>query len=123
MVAKCEHTFTFPLFLIKQRKPVHTGYQVSLNPPLRIMASAMQEDMDASSHKSKKLRSFPLSFKLKVIEEAEMCGNRSAARKYDVDKRRVREWRAKKASISSLRLTKQGQQHKRVDGVGRTPQC
>ena len=49
------------------------------------MASAMQEDMDASSHKGKKIRSFPLSFKLKVIEEAEMCGNRSAARKYDVD--------------------------------------
>lgn len=74
MAAKCELTFTFLLFLIKQRKPIHTGYQVSLNPPLRIMASAMQEDMDVSSHKGKKLRSFPLSFKLKVIEEVEMCG-------------------------------------------------
>ena len=61
------------------------------------MASTTEEDV-SSSHKGKKVR----SFKLRAIAHAEVHDNRSAARKYDVDERRVREWRAKKESISSL---------------------
>ena len=60
----------------------------------------------SSSHKGKKVRSFTVSFKLRPIAHAEVHGNRSAARKYD--ERRVREWRAKKESISSLNLTEGG---------------
>ena len=62
-----------------------------------------------------------LSFKLRVIE-AEVCGNRSAARKYDVDERRIGERRAKKASISTHNVTPAGKKRKRVDGGGRKPQ-
>ena len=57
-----------------------------------------------------------LSFELRVVAEAEVCGNRSAARKYDVDELRIREWRAKKASISTLNVTPAGKKHERVDG-------
>ena len=60
---------------------------------------------------------------LRAIAHAEVHGNRSAARKYDVDERRVREWRAKKESVSSLNLTDgDKKKSKRVDGGGRKPQ-
>ena len=85
------------------------------------MASTTDEDV-SSSHKGKKVRSFTVSFKLRAIVHAEVHGNRSVARKYDVDERRVRGWRAEKESISSLNLTDGGKKHKRVDGGGRKPQ-
>ena len=59
--------------------------------------------------KGKKVRSFTVSFKLRSIAHAKVHGNRSAARKYDVDEHRVREWRAKKECISSLNLTDGGE--------------
>ena len=71
------------------------------------MASTTDEDVSAS-HKGKKVRSFAVSFKLRAIAHAEVHGNRSATRKYDVDERHVREWRAKKKFISSLNLTDGG---------------
>ena len=85
------------------------------------MASTTDEDV-SSSHKGKKVRSFTVSFKLRAIAHAEVHGNRSAARKYDVDESRVREWRAKKESILSLNLADGGKKRKRVDGGGRKPQ-
>ena len=85
------------------------------------MASTTDEDV-SSSLKGKKVRSFTVSFELRAIAHAEVHGNRSAARKYDVDERRVREWRAKKESISSLNLTDGEKKRKRVDGGGRKPQ-
>ena len=81
------------------------------------MASTTDEDV-SSSHKGKKVR----SFKLRAIAHAEVHGNRSAARKYNVDERRVREWRAKKESISSLNLTDGEKKRKRVNDGGRKPQ-
>ena len=71
------------------------------------MASTTDEDV-LSSHKGKKVRSFTVSFKLRAIAHAEVHDNRSAAGKYDVDERRVREWRAKKEPISSVNITDGG---------------
>ena len=86
------------------------------------IASTTDEDV-SSSHKGKKVRPFTVPFKLRAKAHAEVYGNRSAARKYDVDERGVLEWRAKKESISSLNLTDRGKkQRKRVDGGGRKPQ-
>ena len=86
------------------------------------MASTMYDSEDVSSYKGKRFRSFTLSFKLRVIAEAEVCGYRSAARKYNVDERRIRDWRAKKASISTLNVTPAGKKRKRIDDGGRKPQ-
>ena len=85
------------------------------------IASTTDEDV-SSSHKGKKVRSFTVPFKLRAIANADVHGNRLAARKYNVDERGVREWRAKKESISSLNLTDGGKKRKRVDGGGRKPQ-
>ena len=86
------------------------------------MASAMCDPDNVSSHKGKRVRSFTITFKLRVIAEAEVSGNRSAARKFDVDERRIREWRAKKASLLTLNASTAGKKRKRGEGGGRKPQ-
>ena len=63
---------------------------------------------------TKKKRSFDATFKLKVIEYAEKNSNRAAARKYDVDDKRVREWRKQKNSLMELPGKK-----RRLEGAGR----
>ena len=45
---------------------------------------------------TKRLRSFTVNEKLKVINEAEIIGNRAAGRKYDIDESCIRDWRKKK---------------------------
>ena len=47
----------------------------------------------AESSQVYRKRSFDAAFKLKVIEFAEQNTNRSAARKYGVDEKRVRDWK------------------------------
>jgi hypothetical protein len=86
------------------------------------MSSAVSDPENASSHKGKRIRSFSVSFKLTVIAEAEASSNRSAAKKFDVDERRIREWRTNKASLVSLNGSSAGKKRKRVDGGGRKPQ-
>ena len=86
------------------------------------MSSAVSDPENASSHKGKRIRSFSVSFKLMVIAEAEASSNRSAAKKFDVDERRIREWRTNKASLVSLNGSSAGKKRKRVDGGGRKPQ-
>ena len=60
-----------------------------------------------------KKRSYDAAFKLKVIEFAEQNTNRSAARKYGVDEKRVREWKKQKDQLGSLNSKK-----RRLDGGG-----
>ena len=63
---------------------------------------------------SGKKRSYEIAFKLKVVEFAEKESNRSAGRKFQVDERRVREWRSKKAELDEHSSKK-----KRLPGAGR----
>ena len=86
------------------------------------MSSAMCDPENASSHKGKRVRSFSVSFKLTVIAEAEVSGNRSTAKEFDVDERRIREWRVNKSSLIALHGSSAGKKRKRVDGGGRKPQ-
>ena len=66
------------------------------------------------SQPAKKKRSFDASFKLKVVEFAFKNTNRGAARKFDVDKKQVREWKKQRNSLTELSSKK-----KRLDGGGR----
>ena len=61
-----------------------------------------------------KKRSFEPGFKLKVVECAEKESNGTAARKFGVDEKRVREWRKKKRELGQLSSKK-----KRLEGAGR----
>ena len=61
-------------------------------------------------------RSFDAAFKLKMIEFAEQNTNRSAARKYDVDEKRVHDWKKQKDQLQRLNSKK-----RRLDGGGPKP--
>ena len=61
-----------------------------------------------------KKRSYDAAFKLIVIEFAEQNTNRSAAREYGVDAKRVREWKKQKDQLGSL-----SSKIRRLEGGGR----
>ena len=63
---------------------------------------------------SRRKRSYGILFKLKVVEFAEKESNNAAAWKFQVDERRVREWRSKKAELEEHFSKK-----KRLPGEGR----
>ena len=59
-------------------------------------------------------RSYEISFKLKIVDYAKSDSNRATARKFEVDERRVREWRSLKANLEEHSSKKQ----KRLPGGG-----
>ena len=46
-----------------------------------------------------KKRSFDAAFKLKVVAYSKTCSNREAARKFSIDKKRVREWKSQEDKL------------------------
>ena len=76
---------------------------------------------DAIFHKGKKIQKYSLAFKKEVIAYAEARGNRPASRRFSIDEKRVREWRAKKSNIEGLLGTTKGKQRSRLSGGGRKP--
>ena len=80
-------------------------------------------DIQSSSHKSEKMKSCTLKFKLNAISCAEIHGNHAAVKKYKVDRKRIREWRQKKANIQQAVNTKKEKRKpkKHIEGAGRKP--
>lgn len=77
---------------------------------------------EAISHKGKTLKKYNLSFKKEVIAYDEINGNRSASRRFSVDERRIREWRAIMSNIEGLLgTTAKAKQRSRLGGGGRKP--
>lgn len=76
---------------------------------------------DAISHKGQKRKKYSLAVKKEVIAYAETHGNRPASRRFQVDEKRVREWRGNKAAIEGLITTKKGKERSRLTGGGRKP--
>ena len=74
---------------------------------------------NACSHKGEQRRSFTIEFKKKVVEHALRSSNREAARRYDVDERRVREWRTKIDALAGVAQKQGGTKRKRLEGGGR----
>ena len=68
---------------------------------------------DLASSKGKKKRSYSMEFKKQVIFYAEANSNRSAALHFDVEPKRVREWKKNFEKIKSTKLNR-----KRLDGGG-----
>lgn len=69
------------------------------------------------SNVSRKNRSFSMSFKRDAIAFAEKTSNRSAARKFKVDGKRIREWRQNKELI--IEACENGIEKHRLRGAGR----
>ena len=76
---------------------------------------------DAICHKGQKRKKYSLAVKKEVIAYAETHGNRPASRRFQVDEKRVREWRGNKATIEGLITTKKGKERSRLTGGGRKP--
>ena len=71
------------------------------------------------SGKGKKRMSYDLETKLEAIKHAELYSKRSAARKYGVDNKRIREWCCYKAEIACKVEANCGKTRKRLGGGGR----
>lgn len=61
-------------------------------------------------------RSFDLDFKLRAIEVAEKKSKESAAREFDVDPKRIREWCKKKEELMKQKKSNSGSRRKRLHG-------
>lgn len=59
-------------------------------------------------------RSFDLDFKLRVIEVAEKKSKESAAREFDVNPKRIREWCKKKEELMKQKKSSGGSRRKRL---------
>ena len=78
---------------------------------------------DKMSHKGERKHKYSLEVKKQAIAHAEIHGNRPAPRHFQVDERRIREWRAKKVEIEGILATRgnKGKQRSRLCGAGRKP--
>lgn len=75
-------------------------------------------EADASqSHAGKKVNSYSTEFKLEAVRFAVECSsNYQAAKKFNVDRKRIREWRANQSKLESASCKR-----KRLAGAGRKP--
>ena len=74
---------------------------------------------NACSHKGEQRRSFTIEFKKKVVEHALRSSNRDAARRYNVDERRVPKRRTKIDTLADVVQKQGGTKKKRLEGGGR----
>ena len=65
------------------------------------------EETTTVSHKGNKLRSFTLEFQLDAISYAKTYSDRAAAKKFNVDERRIRELKQKHEDLA-ITQTKKG---------------
>ena len=68
------------------------------------------------SHKGSKIKAYTMSFKQTAVKFARENSINSAALKFNVDRKRVREWISNIDEISAKKSTR-----KRLDGDGRKP--
>ena len=85
------------------------------------MADENETNEVAMSHKGKKISSYTLKFKLEAIAFAELNSINSASKKFNVERKRIREWSKCKESLQSLKKKDRGSKRKRLDGGGRKP--
>ena len=78
-------------------------------------------DSRTQSGKGKKRNSYDMITKLEAVAYSELKGKRSAARKFGVEVKRIREWCSQKAELTCKASTADGQKRKRLDGAGRKP--
>ena len=79
----------------------------------------MHESQQGDSVKIKN-RSYPLEYKLMIIEEAKTTNNRNVARNHGIDESSIRKWR--KDELKIREALAQGKVRYRLEGAGRKPE-
>ena len=73
-----------------------------------------------TSHKGEKVKVYSVKFKMDAINFATRNSISASARKFNVDRKTIREWMQKRNSIEEL-SKRSGASRKRLDGAGRKP--
>lgn len=78
---------------------------------------------DKISHKGRKRHKYSPEVKKQAIAYTEIHGNRPASRHFQVDERRIREWKGKKIQNEGVLATRgnKGKQRSRLCRAGRKP--
>ena len=79
----------------------------------------MEKNWKASSPQGDKRRAYTVEFKTTVVKYAQANSGRSAAKKFNVDERRVREWRQQFEALSEIKKKSGGAKKMRLEGGGR----
>ena len=69
--------------------------------------------------REKKVSSYTLKYKLEAIAYAENNNISSASKKFNVDRKCIREWKGKREELISLKNKDHGAKRKRLEGAGR----
>ena len=73
--------------------------------------------MSSSDGKKCGRRSFPLEYKLMIVEEAKRTNNRAAARMHNLHEKSIRNWRSEEYKLREA--LEQGKVRFRLEGAGR----
>ena len=73
----------------------------------------------SQSHKGSQIKSYTLKVKLDAVKYAELNGNREAARKFNVDVRRICDSKKNKDALTGLSLKPKGKERKTLEGAWR----
>ena len=115
------------LFIIYRVCEKHSDFKTDTNNLLKKtsahvkMADEFESNEVAMSHKGKKISSYSLKFKLEAIAYAENNSINSSSKKFNVERKRIREWKSQKEELLSLKRKDHGAKRKRLDGAGRKP--
>lgn len=83
---------------------------------LLLKFNIMDAERRLTSHKGSKIKSYTMSFKLTVAKFAKENSIHSASSKFNLDRKRVREWVKSINELSAKKSTR-----RRLDGGGRKP--
>ena len=79
------------------------------------------EELTSTLQKVEHIRSYTLKFKLDAVQYAELHSNRTAAKKFNVDVRRICVWKTHKTQIREQSMKPNGKERKALAGAGRKP--
>ena len=88
-------------------------------PAAEAATSNTTDDTTTVSNQKRRNKSYSVSYKLDVVRFAKANSNRLAARKYQIDPKRVREWRQKESDLKEMAV--RSKDVKRGKGGGRKP--
>ena len=85
------------------------------------MADEFESNEVTMSHKGKRISSYTLKYKLEAIAYAENNSINSASKKFNVERKRIREWKSKKEELLSLKKKDGSAKRMRLEGAGCKP--
>ena len=97
---------------------MYTLYPLSTFFGPHIHSPRQMELVAASSHRGKTIKSYTMEFKLRVVEYAVLHGNHKASKEFQVDRKRIRDWRQNEPALRA-NLSLNPTRRKSIGGQGR----